>query len=296
MNDHDEGCGQAAAGGESGGVGGRQPAAVDPMGQAGQGEMRAHDIPRYSSEGYVLGRPEAANDPTSAGHIQGAPDAGSGIGVGNGAGAGYGQQPTGVGMVDGQTMAPGGPGQQQGMPAGAPGMGAPYGEAVGLANAQGMGPVQAQATAAGANGRPAEMQAPPQGAGYMGVDPAYGQAAYTAGAFHQPGYQVPPQGMDPRGMAGQACSASAGEFNANQYGRIAEVVNDIAKGEQPDMDKIVGLLNGFDTQFWKGALIGAVATLLVTNDAVKSAVSGTLGGIFGAFSKKPEPPATEAAE
>jgi hypothetical protein len=348
MNDQQEGCGNPASGGEGGGAGGQndalQTAAAGSAGVPGQGEMKAYDIPRYSSEGYVLGRPEAANDPTSAGHIQGAPDGGAATGAGNGAGVDYGQLPTGVGAADGQAMAPGGPVPQQGMPADVQGQGAPSGEAAG----QGMGPVQAQSMAAGVNGRPVEMQAPPQGTGYMGVDPAYGQgqpagmqvppqwmgymgadpayaqaqAAAPGGPMPQPGYQVPPQGMGYMGVdpataqaayaqtayaAGsyqqpgyqvplQAAAAAPGEFDANQYGRIAEVVNDIANGEQPDMNKLIALLNSLDTQFWKGALIGTVATLLLTNKGVQSAISGTLGGIFGAFGKKPETPESEAAE
>jgi hypothetical protein len=72
-------------------------------------------------------------------------------------------------------------------------------------------------------------------------------------------------------------------FDSDHYGRIAEVVGDIANGQQPDVNKLVSIFNSFDTQFWKGALIGAVITVLLTSETVRTALAGTLGGILGAF-------------
>ena len=89
-------------------------------------------------------------------------------------------------------------------------------------------------------------QPPPQGPAYAGPDPAYAKAGADGVYPQQPGYRH----TEP------APEQAAQGFNADSYGRIAEVVNDIANGEQPDVNKIVALYNGFDAQFWKGALIG----------------------------------------
>ena len=204
------------------------------------GNMNAHDIPRYNSEGYVLGRPQTANDPASAGGIQGAAD----------------------GQANGSTQA---------MPGADPAMGQPG------------------------------VQPPPQGTVYGGMDPAYGQAMPGVNpAMGQPGMQVPPQGMAyggadpayqqvPPGYGPAQPDPAAETASAENYGRIADVVNDIANGEQPDVNKLASLFSGFDAQFWKGALIGAVLTALLTNETVKTAVAGTIGGIVGSFKNEGTP-------
>jgi hypothetical protein len=148
-------------------------------------------------------------------------------------------------------------------------------------------PAYVQAQAYGPIQQPG-FQPPPQYMAYGPADPAYVQAqAY--GPAQQPGVQPPPQGMA-HGPADPAYAQAQGidpaDMNAASYGRIADVVNDIANGGQPDVNKIVSLFSGFDTQFWKGALIGALVTVLLTNDTVKGAVSGTMAGIFNAFKKE----------
>jgi hypothetical protein len=319
MSDHQEGaspdaaeggCGSsehAETAGQAGQQGPRQNPGADP---GAAGTMNAYDIPRYNTEGYVLGRPETANDPMSAGTVQGAPAGGYQSPA----------QPTGA-QPDPQTMASGSAAM------GPPGMQPPPQGMVyaGVDPATGQ-PVMYTSAAMAQPG----MQPPPQGMVYAGVDPVSGQPVmYTSAAMAQPGMQPPPQGMPyagvnpaygpqaatgvytgqsgiqppPRGMpyggvdpaAGQAMpgaqqapptdETAAPGMDANQYGRIAEVVQDIANGEQPDVSKLAALYSSFDAQFWKGALIGAVLTVLLTNDTVKNAVAGTLGGIMGAFKK-----------
>jgi hypothetical protein len=153
------------------------------------------------------------------------------------------------------------------------------------------------------------MQTPPQGMTYPGMNADYGPTmAGGATMAQQPGYPPSP-GMDPYGAAytapgyyqqpypgdpqayAAAGQAAPGNY-AENYGRIAEVVKDLANGEQPDVNKLAALYSGFDAQFWKGALIGAVLTVLLTSETVRGAVAGTLGGIMGAF-KKSEPPAAD---
>jgi hypothetical protein len=289
--------------------------------------MNAYDIPRYNSEGYVLGRPESANDPASAGNVQGGT-------AGHAPAGGYGgptQPPHGQpapGVMDPGTMnaAPGDavagnggtghpgyqPPPQGGMPhpGMAPGNGpemAPGGQAGYQVPPQQMA-YAGMGTVPGGPGFPPGYQPLPQGMAYTGMNPAYGPTMVPpgyppppgmgpmgTGPVYEgaPGYTVPYPG-DPhaQGAAGQ----TAPGFNAEHYGRIADVVKDIANGEQPDVDKIAALYSGFDAQFWKGALIGAVVTVLLTNETVKTAVAGTLGGIFGAFGKSDASPADAGAK
>jgi hypothetical protein len=222
--------------------------------------MHAHDIPRYDAQGYVAGRPDTANDPTSAGRVQGAPAGGftpPGDGQ-NGHAQTPGAHPEPPFTGYGETNSAGDPAMHQSAPMGQPGM-----------------------------------PPPPYGMPYGGVDPAYGMPHPGVHPMGQPGMPPPPYGMpypgtDPAyGMPGyQQPAAAAQGFQAEQYGRIADVVRDISNGEQPDANKLVELFHTFDTPFWKGALIGAVVTLLATNETAKAAIAGTLGGIFGAFTKE----------
>mgnify|MGYP000109069149 CR=1 FL=1 len=363
MSDHKEdACQDEAASGASGADRKGTLTGSSAVPGQGSGTMNAYDIPRYNSEGYVVGRPDASNDPSSAGNVQGMPVGGEehsgGGGYGGSEQATHGQAmpgamghgsmngtPTGPAMADGGGM--GQAGYQvppQGMAYTGMDPAAGQGMAGGQANYQmppqgmaygGMDPAAGQGMAGGQ----ANYQVPPQGMAYAGMDPAAGQGMPGG----QASYQVPPQGMayggmnpaygqtmDPTAAMGQqpgfqpqpgtgtmgpgtaytapgyyqqpypgdpqdytAAGQSAPGNHAENYGRIADVVKDIANGEQPDMSKLAALYSGFDTQFWKGALIGAVLTVLLTSETVKTAVAGTFGGIFGAFSK-PAQATTEA--
>jgi hypothetical protein len=145
-------------------------------------------------------------------------------------------------------------------------------------------------SAGGPTGQPGG-QAPPQGPAYGGPAWPYGPGASAGGPTGQPGGQAPPQGpayqqaQPGHQQAQPGPDQQTAGFNAEQYGRIADVMGDIANGEQPDMNKLVSLFNGFDSQFWKGALIGAVITVLMTNETVRSAVADVVSGIMGAFKK-----------
>ncbi|PID39999.1 MAG: hypothetical protein CR984_05460 [Proteobacteria bacterium] len=271
MIDHQEGaspdaaeggCGSSehaeSAAGQSGQQGPPQTPGAAPATDPGPaGTMNAYDIPRYNSEGYILGRPEAANDPTSAGTVQGAAG-----GYQNPA------QPSGS-WPDPQAMANGGATMGQ------PGM-QPHPQTMvyaGVDPATGRPVFMAQQAMA----QPG-MQPPPQGMVYAGVNPATGQPVFVAQQA-MPGVQQPPT----------ADEATAPGPDANLYGRLAEVVQDIANGEQPDVSKLAALYSSFDGQFWKGALIGAVLTVLLTNETVKNAAAGTLSGIMDAFKKDDGP-------
>jgi hypothetical protein len=64
------------------------------------------------------------------------------------------------------------------------------------------------------------------------------------------------------------------------------------QGQATPQDLISGLLNlNFrDDQFWKGVVIGSVASLLFNSDAVRKALTGSLGSVLG---QAPEESSTE---
>ena len=70
-----------------------------------------------------------------------------------------------------------------------------------------------------------------------------------------------------------------------RHGQIMDVVNDIINGESPDIPKIMNLFEGIDTQYWKGAIIGALLVFFATNDTVKKTLGDALSGIMGKSSK-----------
>ena len=72
----------------------------------------------------------------------------------------------------------------------------------------------------------------------------------------------------------------------NRFGQMADMVGRLLKGEATTADMVNGLfsLNFRDDQFWKGALLGAVAILIFNSDAVHQG----LGKFFGKKSSETE--------
>jgi len=118
-------------------------------------------------------------------------------------------------------------------------------------------------------------------------------AGHNPGMQYQgmPQYANPAQGMqhNPCRYGGHHINPGAGhpKHDQHQYGQIIDIINDVANGT-PDVSKMVGFLEDCDTQFWKGAVIGAVVTLLFTSNTVKNAVFGTIGSAMDAFRKEKE--------
>lgn len=71
------------------------------------------------------------------------------------------------------------------------------------------------------------------------------------------------------------------DANMFQNGQFLEVLDGIMKGN-PDMEKISGLIKSTDTQFWKGAAIGAGAAFILGNPNVQTAI----GNFFSSFINK----------
>ena len=70
------------------------------------------------------------------------------------------------------------------------------------------------------------------------------------------------------------------------FGQMFGMVNDIMNGKT-DPTALAGLLDTSDTRFWKGLIVGAALTFLLTNTGIKDSVGNMVGGLFGG-GKEPE--------
>ncbi|MFW5735135.1 MAG: hypothetical protein ACOCWR_08755, partial [Oceanidesulfovibrio sp.] len=70
------------------------------------------------------------------------------------------------------------------------------------------------------------------------------------------------------------------------FGHVSGMVNDIMNGRSPNPQQVMGMLESCSSQFWKGAAIGAGLGLLLSNSAVREAISGMVGGVFGCKSSE----------
>lgn len=108
-----------------------------------------------------------------------------------------------------------------------------------------------------------------QGYGYVAPPPGYGH----------PSGMVPPypgQGIGSQ-MAGDGVAQGPGAVagHAGQgRGAVTELLDEISSGGN-GLASLTKMLNLDDTEFWKGALVGAAAVLLFTNDSVQSALFKT---------------------
>ncbi len=117
---------------------------------------------------------------------------------------------------------------------------------------------------------------------------------YTPGNQPPPGYAAPQSyGMPMPGQPDQSASGHSCKCNGNpnaedanlkhdlnRYGQLLDAVTGIMNGE-PDIPKIAGILDSYDPAFWKGAIIGVLSSLILTNDTVKGAITGTISKALG---------------
>lgn len=109
------------------------------------------------------------------------------------------------------------------------------------------------------------------------TQPGYSQ--YTQQQMSgQPYNQQPSFGAQP-GTPNDHGQEFKHDANMFQHGQLLDVLGGIINGN-PDIQKISGLLSSTDTQFWKGAAVGAGAALILGNAAVQSALAGFVGGIL----------------
>jgi len=141
-----------------------------------------------------------------------------------------------------------------------------------------------------ASGQPPMFAGPYPGYGvFPGQPPAYAGPAPGVGA---PSGHADTEGCDCSDSSHASSHAGgAGRANLkhdmNQYGQLYGMVREAASGS-PDVGKFLDFFSASSTDFWKGALVGAGLTLLLTNDVVKGAISGAMANVWGAFSKSAE--------
>lgn len=137
-------------------------------------------------------------------------------------------------------------------------------------------------------------QLPP---GYA-VDPATGQVVFTGSVTQQPvqpGYVQPgvvymqPQQPTPEQIAAQQAAMQ------QRYGQVINTVEKFVEGEATVADVVKTLYANTtqDDQLWKGVIVGAAATVLLTSEPVRKVMGKTLGGVFPGLKKgRPSPPET----
>ena len=103
------------------------------------------------------------------------------------------------------------------------------------------------------------------------------QMAAAQAQAMQPGYPyMPPHVAADPGMA-QDSSANKHhpKHDAHKYGQIVQMAEKFVNGEADLSDVVNGisLLENQDSQFWRGLLVGGVATLVLTSDQVKNGMA-----------------------
>lgn len=140
---------------------------------------------------------------------------------------------------------------------------------------------------------------PPYGAGHAPPYGAYNQhpQGNAPGSMHAhshpgqsgPGHQNPHHphahpGHHLHGAPGYgpgpAYGAGHGYGVENHHAELYQMVQQAANG-QPDVSRFLNFFNNVGSDFWKGALVGAGITLLMTNDSVKNMLAGGIGGLWG---------------
>ena len=102
------------------------------------------------------------------------------------------------------------------------------------------------------------------------------QAAQAANAASMASQAAGPGGVAADGRAHHP------KFEEHKYGQMIDMVGKFLNGEANVGEVVNGLfsLNFQDDQFWKGAMVGAVAALLLTSETVQSSLTKTVGSMF----------------
>jgi len=126
--------------------------------------------------------------------------------------------------------------------------------------------------------------------GYWGGAPVQGYPYPPYPPYGHPGFGYgapPPGGYPPNAHEGQHQGYGHGAAQgAGQGARMSDLVNEVANGGN-GFSTLSKMLNLDDPDFWKGALIGAAAVLLLTSDSVQNALFHA-GQSNGQGSKEPD--------
>ncbi len=76
---------------------------------------------------------------------------------------------------------------------------------------------------------------------------------------------------------------SSNEETQPNYSRLLKSVEDFAQGDATVSDVLKDLYaeTARNDQFWKGAIVGAAAAVLLTSDPVKQSMGKTFDSLFG---------------
>ncbi len=78
-----------------------------------------------------------------------------------------------------------------------------------------------------------------------------------------------------------------GKGQEYRYGELYGLIQEAANGNA-DVAGFLRFFQSSSSDFWKGALVGGAVTLLLTNETVKNAIAGALGGVLGCLSRSAE--------
>lgn len=122
----------------------------------------------------------------------------------------------------------------------------------------------------------------------FGPGHAHGYGPYY-GPLHQPYMGGPGMPPPPPPYGPEAADAHHAHHSHHGYGpqgpdmgQMYGMVNDVMQGKG-DPGKLLGLFQAPGGEFWKGALVGAAAVLLLNSSGVKE----TLASVFGAMTGQP---------
>ena len=103
------------------------------------------------------------------------------------------------------------------------------------------------------------------------------QMAAAQAQAMQPGYPyaAPHMAVDPGMARDSSANPHHPKHDAHKYGQIVQMAEKFVNGETDLSDVVNGisLLENQDSQFWRGLLVGGVATLVLTSDQVKNAMA-----------------------
>ena len=124
------------------------------------------------------------------------------------------------------------------------------------------------------------VHAPPTG--YV-VDPATGRLFYTVPVPGDPASMGAPQFQAPHPNMGPQPSSSHPPPPGPDYAQVIKSVEQFAQGDASVGDVIKTLYTNTaqDDQFWKGAIVGAAAAVLLTSGSVGKSLEKTFSSLFG---------------
>lgn len=155
---------------------------------------------------------------------------------------------------------------------------------------QGENPLHGQAASQPSGEQPNEFSArqaqafvnvPPSG--YV-VDPVTGRLFYTVPVQGDPASMGAPQFQaPPPNMGAQPSSVHPPPPPGPDYAQVIKSVEQFAQGDASVGDVIKTLYTNTaqDDQFWKGAIVGAAAAVLLTSGSVGKSLEKTFEGLFG---------------